>query len=100
MDICADILNIARGGAKKTHLVYKANLNFNIVKKYLRKLTNQSLILSENGHYITTEEEDETYNADTTEYTLLVQPGSDIALIQLEVFPSLSTCRVDNCPPP
>ncbi|NQT09462.1 transcriptional regulator, partial [Candidatus Bathyarchaeota archaeon] len=35
LDICADILRVSRGGAKKTHLVYKANLNFNIVKKYI-----------------------------------------------------------------
>ena len=56
VDICADILEVARGGAKKTHLVYKANLNFNIVKKYLSRLSEQELITSENGHYITTEE--------------------------------------------
>lgn len=56
VDICADILRVARSGAKKTHLVYKANLNFDIVKKYLSRLSEQSLISSENGHYITTEE--------------------------------------------
>jgi predicted transcriptional regulator len=55
VDICADILKVARSGAKKTHLVYKANLNFNIVKKYLSRLSEQSLIASQNGHYITTE---------------------------------------------
>jgi predicted transcriptional regulator len=56
VDICADILKIARCGAKKTHLVYKANLNFEIVKKYLSRLSEQRLISSENGHFITTEE--------------------------------------------
>ena len=56
IDICADILKIARVGAKKTHLVYKANLNFEIVKKYLSRLSENRLISSENGHYITTEE--------------------------------------------
>ena len=56
VDICADILRVARSGAKKTHLVYKANLNFDIVKKYLSRLSEQSLISSENGLYITTEE--------------------------------------------
>jgi predicted transcriptional regulator len=35
LDICADILRISKNGIKKTHIVYKANLNFNIVKKYL-----------------------------------------------------------------
>jgi predicted transcriptional regulator len=56
IDICADILKIARVGAKKTHLVYKANLNFEIVKKYLNRLFENNLISSENGHFITTEE--------------------------------------------
>ena len=56
IDICADILKVARVGAKKTHLVYKANLNFEIVKKYLSRLSENRLISSENGQYITTEE--------------------------------------------
>jgi predicted transcriptional regulator len=56
MDISADILKIAQSGAKKTHLVYKANLNFNIVKKYLNSLSEHRLISSENGLYFTTEE--------------------------------------------
>ncbi len=56
LDICADILQVARTGAKKTHLVYKANLNFEIVKKYLSRLSENRLISSENGHYVTTEE--------------------------------------------
>ena len=56
LDICADILRVSRGGAKKTHLVYKANLNFNIVKKYIRGLT-ESGLLEKNGErfYVTDE---------------------------------------------
>ena len=38
LDICADILQVARTGAKKTHIVYQANLNFKIVKGYLQRL--------------------------------------------------------------
>jgi len=38
LDICADILQVARAGAKKTHIVYQANLNFKIVKGYLQRL--------------------------------------------------------------
>jgi predicted transcriptional regulator len=34
LEICADILRVARRGAKKTQIVYEANLNFKIVKKY------------------------------------------------------------------
>jgi len=38
LDICADILQVARAGAKKTHIVYQANLNFKILKGYLQRL--------------------------------------------------------------
>ncbi len=44
LDICADILKISRGGARKTHLVYKANLNFKIVKGYLAHLVDNDLL--------------------------------------------------------
>ncbi len=38
LDICADILQVARAGALKTQIVYRANLNFKIVKGYLKRL--------------------------------------------------------------
>lgn len=38
MDICHDILEVAESGAKKTQLVYKANLNFRMVDRYLELL--------------------------------------------------------------
>lgn len=38
MDICHDVLKVTMEGAKKTQVVYQANLNFNIVKKYLDAL--------------------------------------------------------------
>ncbi len=54
LDICADLLKVAKNGALKTQLVYKANLNFNIVKKYIKRLSDNGLIKSENGHFFTT----------------------------------------------
>ncbi|MBC8498259.1 transcriptional regulator [Candidatus Bathyarchaeota archaeon] len=51
-DICADILSVAVNGAKKTHIVYKANLNFRIVKGYISTLVSGGLL---------TPEEDERY---------------------------------------
>ena len=38
LDICHDILKVAEAGTRKTRIVYGANLNFNIVKKYLKAL--------------------------------------------------------------
>ena len=54
MDICADILRVARIPVRQTRIVYEANLNFNIVKDYLSTLKNKELIRNENGLYITT----------------------------------------------
>ena len=44
LDICADILRIAQTGAKKTRIVYQANLNFKIVKKYIVRLIDNGLL--------------------------------------------------------
>jgi predicted transcriptional regulator len=41
-------------GAKKTHIVYEVNLNFNLARKYLEMLKEKELIKYENGLYITT----------------------------------------------
>ena len=49
MEISAAILQVARNGAKKSHIVYKANLNFKIGKKYLDRLINSGLLMGPNG---------------------------------------------------
>jgi predicted transcriptional regulator len=54
IDIATDILRLAMNGAKKTHIVSEANLNFNIVQKYLEMLNEKELIRHENGLFITT----------------------------------------------
>jgi len=56
VDIVADILRVAMGGAKKTWIVYRANLNFKIVKDYLSELIEQGLLAASEGSlYRTTE---------------------------------------------
>ena len=56
LDICADILKVAQTGAKKTQIVYQANLNFKIVKKYLDRLIDNGLLdpQDESKFYLTT----------------------------------------------
>ena len=44
IEISADILKVALHGAKKSHIVYRANLNFEVVKKYLERLSESGLI--------------------------------------------------------
>lgn len=56
IDICADILEVSKGGAKKTHIVYEANLNFNIAKKYLHRLIENDLLSKKGGRQFETTE--------------------------------------------
>ena len=42
--VAYDILQIATGGATKTQMVYKGNLNFRLIKKWLARLISKRLI--------------------------------------------------------
>jgi predicted transcriptional regulator len=54
-DILADILSAAEEKAKKTQIVYKADLNFRMVEEYLPHLVDNGLIENTDGEYKTTE---------------------------------------------
>lgn len=55
LDIIADILRVAKNGAKKTHIVYGCNLNFNVVKKYLGRMQEHGLIEYKGKFWFATE---------------------------------------------
>jgi predicted transcriptional regulator len=55
LDLIADILLAARQGAKKTEILYKANLNFKRVENYLSYLEEKELIETTGREYKTTE---------------------------------------------
>ncbi|SFM58519.1 winged helix-turn-helix domain-containing protein [Methanolobus profundi] len=55
MDITLDILKIALDGAKKTQIVYGANLNSTIANKYLARLEEKQLIEQKGNIFITTD---------------------------------------------
>jgi predicted transcriptional regulator len=44
MDIIADILNVVSGNAKKTKIMYQANLSYKVLQKYLTDVREASLI--------------------------------------------------------
>ena len=54
-DIIVDMLLVARGKAKKTRIVYKADLNFRMLEEYLPHLVDKGLIENTDGEYKTTE---------------------------------------------
>lgn len=53
--ISAEILKAALQGAKKTHIVYRVNLNFEVANRYLSMLLEKGLIEQKDNLYITTE---------------------------------------------
>ncbi|MFP4655092.1 MAG: winged helix-turn-helix domain-containing protein [Methanohalobium sp.] len=55
IDITLDILSIAANGAKKTEIVYGANLNSNITNKYLDMLKQKDLIKQQDNIFMTTD---------------------------------------------
>ena len=48
-EIIGEILSLAKEGARKTSIVYRANLNFNVVNKYLTLLAQEGLISPDEG---------------------------------------------------
>ena len=47
--IIADILRVVSGNAKKTQIMYQANLSYRVLQKYLAEITGASLICFEDG---------------------------------------------------
>jgi predicted transcriptional regulator len=50
-DIIADILKIAKRNPKKTQIMYQANLSYTVLKKYLARIMQSSLISYENEEH-------------------------------------------------
>jgi predicted transcriptional regulator len=48
LDIIADILNVVSREAKKTQIMYQANLSYKVLQRYLGEIVEASLILFEN----------------------------------------------------
>jgi predicted transcriptional regulator len=55
LDITIAILKIAMDGAKKTQIVYGANLNSTIANKYLARLEEKQLIEQKGNLFVTTD---------------------------------------------
>jgi predicted transcriptional regulator len=49
LDIIADILSVARATAKRTQIMYQANLSYKVLCKYLDEVIAASLLSFDNG---------------------------------------------------
>jgi predicted transcriptional regulator len=55
LEIIVDILNVCKDGALKTEIVYKANLNFKRVDRYIPFLEKRQLLENSGSIYTTTD---------------------------------------------
>ena len=55
LEIIADILDAVGDGAKKTRIMYIANLSYRLLGKYLTKTIDAGLVANDNNHYEVTE---------------------------------------------
>ena len=65
LDIIADILQVASQNAKKTQIMYQANLSYKVLERYLREVTEASLISFQTAeqYYVVTEKGQEFLEA-------------------------------------
>jgi predicted transcriptional regulator len=49
LDIIADILNVASRDAKKTQIMYQANLSYKVLQRYLNEIVTASLVSFEHN---------------------------------------------------
>jgi len=49
LDIIADMLRVASRGAKKTQIMYQANLSYNLLTKYLKEVVKADLVRFEHA---------------------------------------------------
>lgn len=52
LDIIADILNVASKYAKKTQIMYQANLSYKVLQRYLTEVVDSSLVMFENQEQV------------------------------------------------
>ncbi|MCL5877787.1 MAG: winged helix-turn-helix domain-containing protein [Candidatus Bathyarchaeota archaeon] len=52
LDIIADILNVVAREAKKTQIMYQANLSYKVLQRYLNEIAEASLIRFEDNNQI------------------------------------------------
>ncbi len=81
LEIIANILRLARKGAKKTRIVYGANLNFKMLGEYLADLESKGLVTCSrnNGGLVMTTEKGKELLRQFQEFLRLYQESPIIA---------------------
>lgn len=53
-EIIANMLGVIKDGARKTHVMYKANLSYLLLRKYLEELLSEELIYADGNYFFLT----------------------------------------------
>ena len=97
LDIIADVLSVASGGAKKTQIMYRANLSYRLLTKYLVEVRRAYLVSFERGRrcYVLTSKGRQFLSLykDYSRRTRYVEKGLDAANGKKKVLESLCSKR-------
>lgn len=88
VEIIADILNAVGRGAKKTRIMYIANLSYNLLEKYLKKTIEAGLMGFQGDFYRVTEKGRiflERYERFSSKYSKLKKEHENI-MFEMEVL--------------
>jgi len=101
LEIIADVLNAVGDGAKKTRIMYIANLSYKLLEKYLKKTFEAGLISSNNDLYEVTEKGRvflERFNDFSSRYSKLEMKLEEISFERqvLERMCELAVSKSDN----
>ncbi len=68
----ADVIRITMTGAKKTQIMFKANLSYKLLQIYMQTLLDEGLISESNGRYVSTKRGEDFLET----YKKLIYPAS------------------------
>ena len=96
IDIVADVLKTAATGAKRTRIMYIANLSHSLLKKYLADAIKVGFVAAVDGGFETTEKGHsflEKYSQFSSKYTTLTSQLEDMRF-EMEILERM--CRPDG----
>lgn len=99
VEIIADVLNVASGGAKKTKIMYVANLSYKLLEKYLAETIKIGFVRFTNDRYEVTEKGRaflERFNDVSSKYSMIEKTLQVIA-VEREALGRMCEASGDDC---
>jgi predicted transcriptional regulator len=101
LDIIADILNVVSREAKKTQIMYQANLSYKVLQRYLTEIVDASLVSFEdtNQLYLLTGKGHEYLDAykEYTRCSKSMEKWLNEFSLRRQTLENLCPCRAQSC---